>query len=246
MRTAAPATGRSREWMSLGEAARVLGVAPTTLRRWADDGVVRSFVTPGGHRRFVRSSIDALVPDDRRHRPPLGRLGETPEHMARAYRRSMGRSADDPAWLRGMQGADRDPLREHGRGLSAALLGYLDAATEPEREARLAEAAEAAAHYGQLAQARGATIHETVAAYLRFSRPFISELATLARRRNLDTAEATELLESTVVALDRLLLATIDAHQSAPRRRRPSQRAADAASLPFADDPHASHPEAHA
>lgn len=205
--------------MSLGEAARVLGVAPTTLRRWADDGVVRSFVTPGGHRRFVRSSIDALVPADRRDRPSLERLGETPEHMARAYRRSMARPTGDPAWLRGMQGADRDPLREHGRGLSAALLGYLDAGTQPEREARLADASEAAAHYGTLAQARGATIHETVAAYLRFSRPFVAELATLARRRNLDTAEATELLETTLAALDTLLLATIDAHQAAAAHR---------------------------
>ena len=224
-------TARSGEWMSLGEAARVLGVAPTTLRRWADDGVVRSFVTPGGHRRFVRSSIDALVPADRRDRPSLERLGETPEHMARAYRRSMGRPAGDPDWLRAMQGADRDPLREHGRGLSTALLGYLDAGTQPERDARLAEASEAAAHYGRLALARGATIHETVAAYLRFSRPFISELATLARRRNLDTAEATELLETTLVALDTLLLATIDAHQAAAARR-PRRAHVPAAALP--------------
>jgi excisionase family DNA binding protein len=228
--------------MSLGEAARVLGVAPTTLRRWADDGVVRSFVTPGGHRRFVRSSIAALVPADRRDRPSLERLGETPERMARAYRRSMARPTGDPDWLRGMQGADRDPLREHGRGLSAALLGYLDGGTQPEREARLAEAADAAAHYGRLAHARGATIHETVAAYLRFSRPFIAELATLARRRNLDTAEATELLESTLVALDTLLLATIDAHQAAATRR-PRRTPVPAVPLPPTGDGAANLPE---
>jgi len=228
--------------MSLGEAAGILGVAPTTLRRWADDGVVRSFVTPGGHRRFVRSSIDALVPADRRDRPSLQRLGETPEHMARAYRRSMGRPTGDPDWLRGMQGADRDPLREHGRGLSAALLGYLDAATQPERDARLAEASEAAAQYGRLAHARGATIHETVAAYLRFSRPFVSELATLARRRNLDTAEATELLETTLAALDTLLLATIDAHPAAAAPR-PRPGRVPASALPPAADGTAPHPE---
>jgi excisionase family DNA binding protein len=229
--------------MSLGEAARVLGVAPTTLRRWADDGVVRSFVTPGGHRRFMRSSIDALVPADRRDRPSLERLGETPEHMARAYRRSIGRPTGDPDWLRGVQGADRDPLREHGRGLSAALLGYLDASTQPERDARLAEASEAAAHYGRLARARGASIHEAVAAYLRFSRPFLSELAALARRRNLDTAEATELLETALAALDTLLLATIDAHQAAAARR-PRRDRVPAAALPPTGDGSGAHPEA--
>ncbi len=213
MATRTKATGSDRDWLSLGEAARILGVAPTTLRRWADDGVVRSFVTPGGHRRFVRASLESLIPTTRAARPPLQRLGETPEHMARAYRKSHVAGDTDPAWLRGMQGAERDPLRERGRGLSSSLLAYLDASTDDERAARLAEASVEASAYGRMAFERGATIHETVDAYLRFSRPFVAEIATLARRRNLDTNEATALLESTLVALDTLLLATIDAHQ---------------------------------
>ncbi len=214
MPTRTKPTGRAREWMGLGEAARLLGVAPTTLRRWADDGVVRSFVTPGGHRRFLRSSLQSLIPTARTERPPLQRLGETPERMARAYRRSASTGAADPAWLRGMESTERDPMRERGRGLSTALLAYLDAANEADRKARLDEASTAAAEYGRVARQRGATVHETIAAFLRFSRPFIAEIATFSRRRNLDTAEATELLESTLAALDTLLLVTIDAHET--------------------------------
>jgi hypothetical protein len=37
-----------------------------------------------------------------------------------------------------------------------------------------------------------------------------------ARRRNLDTTEATSLLESTLAALDALLLVTIEAHEAVP------------------------------
>ena len=44
-------------WLSLGEASRLLGVTPATLRRWADHGDVAAFVTPGGHRRFPRTVI---------------------------------------------------------------------------------------------------------------------------------------------------------------------------------------------
>ena len=51
--------------LSLGPAARMLGVDPDTLRRWADDGLVEAFVTPGGHRRFDRTEIDRLL--DARH-----------------------------------------------------------------------------------------------------------------------------------------------------------------------------------
>ncbi len=206
-------TGRDGEWMGLGEAARLLGVAPTTLRRWADDGVVRSFVTPGGHRRFLRSSLQSMIPTDRQ-RPPLPKLGETPERMARAYRRQAVAAGPDAAWIRGMQSSERDPLRERGRGLSTALLAYLDAATDADRRARLAEASEVAAEYGRVARLHGATVHDTVATFLRFSRPFVGEIATLARRRNLDTVEATGLLESTLGALDALLLVTIEAHEA--------------------------------
>jgi excisionase family DNA binding protein len=201
--------------MGLGEAAEMLGVAPTTLRRWADDGLVSSFVTPGGHRRFSRESIEALVPSAKRQRPSLDRLGGTPERIARAYRRGSGSPRPDATWVGALDGAERDPLRERGRALASALLAYLDAAPGADRDARLDDAASVAAGYGRVARAHGATVHQTVETYLRFSRPFVAEIATLARRRNLDTSEATELLETTLSALDRLLLATIAAHESA-------------------------------
>jgi excisionase family DNA binding protein len=38
--------------LSLGQAARVLGVSPKTLSRWADEGRISCAVTLGGRRRF--------------------------------------------------------------------------------------------------------------------------------------------------------------------------------------------------
>ncbi len=49
------------QWLSLGEAARLLGVDATTLRGWADAGKVRVFRTPGGHRRFAAADLWALL-----------------------------------------------------------------------------------------------------------------------------------------------------------------------------------------
>ena len=58
----------------MGAASRLLGVAPDTLRRWADTGRIESFTTPGGHRRFLRSSLESLVNAPRRHRYGVERL----------------------------------------------------------------------------------------------------------------------------------------------------------------------------
>ena len=48
------------EWISTKETTRMLGVAPTTLRRWADEGKLVCQRTAGGHRRFLRSSIESF------------------------------------------------------------------------------------------------------------------------------------------------------------------------------------------
>ena len=49
------------EWLTLGQAARYLGVAQSTIRKWSDNGRVRAFYTPGGHRRFRRTDLEAFI-----------------------------------------------------------------------------------------------------------------------------------------------------------------------------------------
>ena len=48
-------------WLGLGEACRTLGVNESTLRRWADAALVRTFRTPGGHRRFLLADLHRLT-----------------------------------------------------------------------------------------------------------------------------------------------------------------------------------------
>jgi len=49
------------DWLRLAEAADLLGVGHTTLRRWSDGGQLRCYRSPGGHRRYRRGDIDALL-----------------------------------------------------------------------------------------------------------------------------------------------------------------------------------------
>ena len=79
---------RDPDWVKLGEASRLLGVSPATVRRWSDAGRLRVFTTPGGHRRFSRAALKRLLPDDRVRRPSLGSAGLTSSRIARTYRRA--------------------------------------------------------------------------------------------------------------------------------------------------------------
>jgi excisionase family DNA binding protein len=49
------------DWLTLGQAAKYLGVAQSTIRKWSDQGRVPAFYTPGGHRRYRRSDLDTFL-----------------------------------------------------------------------------------------------------------------------------------------------------------------------------------------
>src|ERR687883_583302 len=49
------------EWLTLGQAAKYLGVAQSTIRKWSDQGRVPAFYTPGGHRRYRRRDLELFV-----------------------------------------------------------------------------------------------------------------------------------------------------------------------------------------
>ena len=58
------------EWLTLGQAAKYVGVAQSTMRKWSDLGRVSAFYTPGGHRRYRRADLDQFL--DRSWSPSSG------------------------------------------------------------------------------------------------------------------------------------------------------------------------------
>jgi excisionase family DNA binding protein len=59
--TNAPVTANEADWLTLGRAAKYLGMAQSTIRKWSDDGRLRAFYTPGGHRRYRRVDLDQFL-----------------------------------------------------------------------------------------------------------------------------------------------------------------------------------------
>jgi excisionase family DNA binding protein len=48
-------------YLTPGQAARILGVSPKTVNRWANEGRVPCALTLGGHRRFRVDVIQAVA-----------------------------------------------------------------------------------------------------------------------------------------------------------------------------------------
>ena len=49
--------------LTVREAAKLVGVSPDTVRRWADAGRLASYRLPSGHRRFDQSKVERFRDD---------------------------------------------------------------------------------------------------------------------------------------------------------------------------------------
>ena len=125
--------------------------------------------------------------------------------------RPITRTDEHSGWLAALSGAERSWFREQGTRLVGDLLAHLDAG-RGEAAALLTSAERRAGEYGAESARLGASLSDTVEGFLRFRKPFVDELAILARRRRLDTREATTLLADAESALDRLLVALMIGH----------------------------------
>ena len=56
-----PVPADEPDWLTLGQAAKYLGMAQSTIRKWSDSGRLPAFYTPGGHRRYRRNDLDQFL-----------------------------------------------------------------------------------------------------------------------------------------------------------------------------------------
>ena len=106
--------------LSLTEASRRLNVHPATLRQWADRGRIRTFRTPGGHRRFSSEDVDALAAEAA---PELALFMNALVGQARLAT-SAGKLASEP-WYARFNDAAKERQRELGHDLMRVLVAYL-------------------------------------------------------------------------------------------------------------------------
>ncbi len=131
---------RPDDVITLPEAAKMLGVGPTTLKRWSDQGRLPHTRTPGGHRRFLRSVIQdfrSLV-DPRagsgRTPGPVGlSLGTPTEWLDRAS------ALTDPDRMEAALLALRATTQNWGEAADAIIVQFIAGLRQRRREGRISE-----------------------------------------------------------------------------------------------------------
>jgi len=124
------------EWLTLSQAAEILGVHPSTVRVWADQGYLPTQRTQGGHRRFHR--LDLEIRMHTRHDQVSSEPMSIYANVLRNTRIQINESnLEAQNWYLKMDDEARQQYRLSGRSLVQGLIGHLTSSDEGlEAEAR--------------------------------------------------------------------------------------------------------------
>lgn len=199
-------------WITLGQACKLLGVNESTLRRWADAGHVRSFRTPGGHRRFSEDDLRALVagqvPAAREPYTSIGNLA-----LARIRRRLQRGRSQSAHWYSGLPEEEREKLRPLGRRMVALVSEYLTRGSR--RTPLMDEAKEIAHEYGRVLVRDGLSLRDALEAFTFFRKSLDETAMEEAQKSDMATDKAIELWELLSNIADQVLLSIAESYEEA-------------------------------
>lgn len=202
-------TQQMTRWVTLGRACEVVGVNESTLRRWADAGQVRSFRTPGGHRRFAEEDLRAMTAG-RSFEPTtsvyesLGELAVT--RIRRRLQRNKGQGSQ---WS---DDEEQDRLRPLGQRIATLVSDYLS--KRGRRQRLLEEARELGVDYGRDLAAEGLVLEDALESFTSMRKGFDDAVVELVRRNSFETEELAEVWEGLSNLSDQILLGLGDAYES--------------------------------
>lgn len=200
----------SARWLTLGQACRVLNVDESTLRRWADARQVRTFRTPGGHRRFAEGDVHAIL-----NGRPRKQVTEVSDIATRRIRRQM-HSDSNAEWYSHVDAAQREKLRPLGRRLMALVTDYV--AKRGRKTSVLLEARTTGAEYGAELAGAGMSLSQAMHAFTFFRRSLDQSAKQALAKSGTSQGDSIDMCEQIMVLADEVLLGIAGAYEQQGER----------------------------
>lgn len=200
-------------WLSLSETADFLGIHPSTLRRWSDEGYIKCSRTPGGHRRFSEKDIQSFLKDQEQPQ----KSDETSDAfvkglLAQTRQEIMTQKMETQTWYAAFSEHDRDAHRDSGRMLLGLILQYVLRTSG--REPILEQAAKIGKDYGYDAEQRGLSLAEMVRAFFFFRETLLRSMRPGLITRGKYDVEDVHIHRSLREILDHVLFAALEGYET--------------------------------
>src|SRR5690242_4667650 len=154
------------EWLSLREAADLLGMHPATVRLWADRNEIPSRRTRGGHRRFRRADVEARLRQEMEPKQDPAALLLIQSVLGRIRFAFSDGTLNTFPWYQHFDITARDGYRQLGQRLLNLLLRAFSRNTD--KHNLMKEASELGSEYGTLTRKSHVPVADVVRAFLYF------------------------------------------------------------------------------
>ncbi len=192
------------EYISLKDAAEIIGVHPSTVRLWTDKGVLPAHRTVGGHRRYKRADVELWAENSRR-----GWL-EPEAIMQSAVRNVRVRIAEGQLeaeeWYKKLDDQARAQYRQSAHSLFQGLMAYLSA----NGQEASSEAHAVGFEYASRGHRYNLSYVEAAQAFLFFRNTLIESVVQVYREANIPFDE---LLHRMHAFTDEILVSLLQTYQ---------------------------------
>lgn len=204
------------EWLSLGDVAEILGVHPSTVRSWSDQGALPVHRTKGGHRRYRRSEVDLWLQSRRGAGSTKANLVMQNALRNTRFHISEGRLADE-RWYAKLDEEAREQYRISGRALLHGLVNTLNSDSDEET----AEAEALGYEYASRGRRYGLSSVEATHAFLFFRNMLIESMLSVYEAAAIQSPDAwSDMLRKINTFTDLILVTILETYEVYRRARR--------------------------
>lgn len=200
----------NEEWLSLSDAANLLGVHPSTVRLWSDKGLLPVHKTQGGHRRYKRGELLLWAESNSKSREealePEGMMQEVVKNVRMQI--SEGRLQEE-SWYQKLDDEARTQYRMSARSLFQGLMTYL--ATNG-REAE-SEAYAIGYEYASRARRYNLSYVDAAKAFLFFRDTLVESVIKVYNEANIPARRATEMYARIHTFTDDILISLLETYR---------------------------------
>jgi excisionase family DNA binding protein len=161
----------ANDWLNLSETAKELGVHPSTVRNWADEGRLPVYRTQGGHRRFKRSEVELWLQSQQTSTPDESGLVVQNALKHTRFKIIEGQ-LEAESWYKKLDDGAREQYRRSGRILLQGLMNYMAS----DDEAADAEARSLGYEYATRGRRHGLNVSDATQAFLFFRNTLIDAM----------------------------------------------------------------------
>ncbi len=199
-----------RNQISISEASQILGVSEATLRQWTDEGKIRAFITPGGHRRYSRAEIRQCMGLQQRVHGIKDLVAEL-EGAATLHHEIALANFSNTAWYGRLSKESQKRLAQYGRQLLNLVISYI---TEPsKREETIKLVHNTGSDFGEELAKQGLSLVDSLEAFILHRDPVVNSATHLLKRREALNERAVEAIPLVTHIMDEALVSLVAAHQ---------------------------------